>query len=276
MAGTSGKNLRTYMKASRAGPSPRPAIRGPRSAIGFTLVELLVVLAIIALIAGAVIPSVLGAFGAGADAQAYNVLSAQLGAARAQAIATGTYAGVHVQQADPDVTDLSDAWYAAVMIYKDVDPTPGGVDMKFVLAPGFTPRRLPGSIVFGEISNRAMNAGGDYDVSTDELEDFTTFTVVFSPTGAVVRQVRTRDIVFDGNDPIFSGSTGKQLWDPRRANADTDNNGQDGEPGAAAVVLFDYADLRDLSSPNDRNAYLKRSGQLIPINVYTGQLFPRN
>jgi len=271
MAASSGKNPGTCMKTSRAAAAPRSAIRNPRSAIAFTLVELLVVLAIIALIAGTVIPSVLGAFGAGADAQAYNVFSAQLGAARALAITTGAYAGVHVQQADPDATDLNNAWYAAVMIYKDLDPTPGGVDMKFVLAEGFRPRRLPGSFVFGEISDRSMN-GADYTLNSDsEVEDFTTFTVVFSPSGAVVRQVRGQDIVFDRNDPIFSGSTGKQLWDPDVANRPNGN----GEPGAAAVVLFDYADFRDLPSGPDRNAYLKQSGQLIPVNVYTGQLFPR-
>ena len=68
--------------------------------IGFTLIELMVVLAIISLLAGIAIPTLAKLFGAGAAEEAHNILSAQLSAARALAVGKGTYAGVHIQLAD--------------------------------------------------------------------------------------------------------------------------------------------------------------------------------
>ena len=252
--------------------------RAPRRRRGrgaFTLVELLVVLSMIVLIAATVIPSVLKVFAAGTDAQAYNVLTAQLAAARALAITSGTYAGVHLQHADPDATALTDVWFAAVVSYEDVNPDENILDMKFTLADGYTPRRLPGSMVFGEIRGTFMN-GSDYQgVGSDGgVEDFTTFTVVFAPSGAIVRQVQMRNITFDGGAAIFDDADDPGcLWDPDVANDDHDG-GDDGESGAIAVVLFDYSAFRELAAAQ-RDEYLKGSGQLIPLNVYTGQPFPR-
>ena len=240
----------------------------------FTLIEMMVVLALIVLIATSVLPSAIGLFTAGAEAQAYNVLSAQLSAARALAITEGTYAGVHVQRADPDATGLNNAFFLAVMIARDVDVA-GTWEKQFVLADGFDPRRLPGSMTFGEVSGTHYDINGDYvDISDPaEVDAFTTFTIVFSPTGAVVRHVNLQDIQFDNTHDIFSGTTsGRALWDPDMAN-ENPSGGSDGEPGATAVVLFDYAKFRELSGDAARDDFLKASGRLIAVNIYTGQLF---
>ncbi len=247
----------------------------PRARRGFTLIELLVVMVIIALVTSSVLPSVIKIFTAGADAQAANLLAAQLAAARALAITEGTHAGVHVQKADPDATGMTDAWFSAVMLY---DKTTS----QFALAPGFTPRRLPGSIVFGEFSPTHVNsATGDYiEVSGNNVERmFTNLTVVFSPTGSVVKQAMGQPVTFrfdptDGNDAIFGGGvpTPRPLWDPDIANWPSNT----GEPAATAVILFDYSEFRKLAdNDNARSSFLKVRGQLFPINVYTGQLFAR-
>jgi len=259
-----GSDMATNMRCKT-----RPG-RGDRT--GFTLVEMVVVIFLITLMAGVALPGIITLFSSGADSQAYNVLAAEITMARAMAIQYGMYAGVHVQLADKNANpSLENACYAAVMFY---DPTIGKftTDAGQGRESGVAPRRIPGAMAFGELRSSGSpvfvtnNAATPYTnlASDSNLRDFTSFTIVFSPTGTVVRKVNNNNVVFDPNDPLFAGS--KRLW------SWTDTGSGAGEPGATAVTMFDYTRL--LSS-DDRSGFLNDSGQFIPVNVYTGQLFPR-
>ncbi len=83
---------------------------------GFTLVELMVVLALIVLISAVTLPSVARMFESGADAMTYNQTSAHLEAGRGYALESGRPAGIHVQLADPVTNpDLEGVQYITVI-----------------------------------------------------------------------------------------------------------------------------------------------------------------
>ncbi len=241
---------------------------------GFSLIELMVVIALIMLISGATLPSIITIFNAGAEAQAYNLLTAQLTAARALAIQEATYTAVHVQRADTSqlyLSHMTDAFFSAVMIYD-------GASSQFNLAPGFIPRKLPGAAALGEID---AAAAGYKSLAQANLVDFTTLSIVFSPNGSVVRNVGGNDIQFDQNDPIFWNDNTQtplpetKLWDPDLANDDTNNANGPGEPGTTAVVVFDFPTLRAIPGAAARDNYLDQNARLVPVNIHTGQLFER-
>jgi len=248
---------------------------------GFTLVELLVVIAIIVLLAAIALPSIARVLTAGADAQTYNLIAGQLIAARALAIQRAAYTGVHVQMADATVNKgLRNTCYSAVMIHTDPNDGPPA----FRLADGFEPHKLEGTTALGQAGSPYLDPNGRWQAgeleNLDRVGEFISFTVVFSPSGTVVRQPAGRDAYFDPNDPLFKSDSGAgrpRLWDPEFANADTnpgDRTGP-GEPGAAAMVIFDYGEFVAAGSGGRRADYLSRSGIFVPVNVYTGQLFPR-
>ena len=230
---------------------------------GFTLVELLMTFTIILLVIGIAVPSAVELFSSGAESQAYNVLAAQLIAARALAIRSATYAGVHVQIAALNTGQAEGKCYVAVVWD---DPSPATPGHEFTLAEDFLPRQLPGGLAFGEISSTYVNpASGVYSntlSSAAGMEGFTTFTIVFSPTGAVVRSVQGGDVTFDGNDAVFSGRPNIKLWEPPSP-----------EQGVAAVVLFNYQEA--VASSNAQQYLTAHAGAYIAVNMCTGQLFPR-
>lgn len=238
--------------------------RADRSA-GFTLVELMVVVAVILIAVGIALPTIVTLVTAGAQEQAYNVFSAQLTSARALAIRRGTYAGVHVQPADRarvEAGDLPDRIYTAVVVYDRENE-------HFDVADGFDPRPLPGRTALGEISNTFVD-GGTYRNgafgSDDAIDDFTTFTIVFSPDGAVVRDVEGRPVEFNRDDDGFFRGR-QRLWDGWLAD-------QDGE-GVWGVCIFDLAQLIILEGSPRRAAMLNEGAQFLPVNIHTGQVFPR-
>jgi len=177
---------------------------------GFTLVELLVVVALIALLALVAIPSFMGMFSSGAETQSYNAVSALLNSGRAHAMKTGNYVAVHFQPGDPNGFPPDDNCYAAIMVYdaatqKFMNPSPIG---------GFAPIALPKGVGVGQVTADYIRTNGTYydlhdyqDTGKDSdrvLYEFMTVTVVFSPQGTVVSNVNGQDIAFSSSYFLYS------------------------------------------------------------------------
>ena len=203
------------------------------------------VLSIILLAAGMVVPGVAALFTAGAESQAYNVMAGLLAGARAYAIQNATYAGVHVQLGDGSA-GLANTCWAAVVALDPNDPN------MFRLADGFSPQRMPGSVAMGELKDEFVSGNSYQNLADDQIGDFTTFTVVFSPDGAIVGKVGDKQIVCAKVQDLWSD------FDP------------DAEEGAAAVTIFDYDEFRARTTAQERADYLNANGRFLPINRYTG------
>ena len=249
-----------------------------RNQRGFTLVEMIVTITVIVLLAGMTLPVVSKLFSSGAEMQAYNLLAAQIAAARAQAIQQGTYAGVHVQPGDatPDLREAKDV-YSAVIVF---NKTSG----KFDLAPGFELTVIRGHYGFGDIdylegAGSFDDTAGEYGFDNfDEADDFTRATIVFSPEGRLVRQViggkdldddPTGLIVLDPTGPAFSGDL--PIWTALEDNDDL-------RGGAASLVQFNYLRYTKFKEANDLGGLseeFNKTGMIMAINQYTGELFPR-
>ena len=225
----------------------------------------MVVIGVIVAAAAIALPSFISIFTSGADKQAHNLLSAQLAAARALAIENSTYAAVHVQLNDgveddggTPIPQESQVCYSALFILNNDTGW-------FELAPNFFPRAMPGMTAFGKLNDTYVDGTGNYK-NMGDVTGFTTFTIVFSPDGSVVKQVNNADITFETgeeNGSIFHLDDPRQLWEPPGV-----------KPGATAVTLFNYAEFIGRAAAV-RADYLNLNGQFIPINVYTGGLFKR-
>jgi prepilin-type N-terminal cleavage/methylation domain-containing protein len=280
--------------------SGRRAARAGRLA-GFTLLEMMVVIGLVALMASMALPSIVALFNSGADAQAYNLISAQITAARAKAVLSSTYAGVHVQMADAlnDAGDgllrpeLKEVCFSGLIVYYPANYFAPNTLACFDLMPGMAPQRIPGNIAFGYASeavtgnNRAglactleatigNSASSLFEgAAAENMTKFTTFSVIFNPLGAVTRFVNGDPIKFNDQSPIFNDVAttdvtrfgAKRLW--RLVNI---GYVQD-RYGTTAITMFDVAEY---SSASNKVAYLNENAQLLPLNVHTGQLYKRD
>lgn len=264
---------------------------GVRRLRGFTLLEMMVVIGLVALMASMALPSIVALFNSGADAQAYNLISAQITAARAKAVLSSTYAGVHVQMADAlnETEDgllrpeLKEVCFSGMIVYDSEKKY-------FDLIPGMAPQRVPGNIAFGYASEAISGTDnacrldatiGNSATSlfegaaTGTITKFTTFSVIFNPLGAVTRFVNGDPIKFNDQSPIFNDVAttevarfgSKRLW--RLANTDYVQD----RYAATAITMFDIAEY---SSASNKVAYLNENAQLLPLNVHTGQLYKRD
>ncbi len=241
----------------------------------FTLIEILVVVALIAMVIGLALVNTATIIRSSADAQAYNLLAAQLRAARALAIQQNTYAGVHVQLAKNPISDanpkLRKAYSTVVALHSSLADAGPAV---FQQAAGFRYREVPGTIAFGDLTNDqdAIFDGDQFDLpdtggwsgpedTTDLNERFTSATIVFSPAGRIVRNVLGKQIEVAGG---LVGSGGKALWRPI-----------DAENGARALCIFDLTAYLTAGGRDAANKYLDLNASYLPVNVHTGQIYDR-
>jgi len=245
--------------ASRLRP-PAPAARSRNRRSGFTLIELAVALTIILMIVAMVVPTLSRMLASRASMEAFNLVAAQLSAARAEAISGNTHTGIHVQL--DDETDMAEKIaYSMVIAYDEADAV-------FKRPAIFMPQELPGYTALGKLTSDFVTTAdpGTYKgLDTDaDLEAFCAFSVIFSPEGTVVTHMKGGNVMFAANDPMFSGAQTK-LWDHTLAND---------KPAVTAFTIFDYLELLKRESA-ERIKYLNEYGQFLPVNMHTGQLFDR-
>ncbi len=281
-----------YQASTTTRFSRQPGRNAGRARRGYTIIELLVVITIIVVLAGVALPNIVAMFSAGAQSAAYNMLAAQITAARACAIQNGTFAALHIQMSITNDPKINPGCYVAVMLY---DRTNGN----FGLAEGYTPRRMPGTMAIGEIRVDPNTAGGTpgyfvipgstmpaayQNLTNVDLDDFREMTIVFSPTGSIVNSIGSSGIVFKPytagdkstymfEDPADATANKVGLWDDP-SDPTVGWNSTSPESGVSAVVLFDNTVLKNTPEA-DRPALLEKIGRIAPINVYTGQLFDR-
>ena len=238
---------------------------------GFTLTEILVVIGVIGLALSIVLPSMVKLFSTGAEAQAANIISATLGAARGSAIAERSYALVHMQ-----IGTDGECWLA-VLRYQNEPSKPQYAT--FVPTDGFEPRMLPGHLAAGEVSSAWVQNEHFKPIRDDQMVNFTTLNIVFGPDGSLVDRVPNAagnpDVpVLDTTSALFADKpASKKLWDPNVPNLILN------EPGVRAITLFSYKTLKVLdggayTSQGSRAHYLTQNGLFRCINPYTGQLIP--
>jgi len=240
---------------------PATAVRRRKRPAGFTLIELAVALTIILMIVTMAVPTLTTMLGSRASMEAFNLVAAQLSAARAEAISSNTHAGIHVQL--DYQTEMADKTaYSMIIAYDEANSVFKRPDI-------FMPQELPGNTALGQLTSNfvtAANPGTYYNIGTDnQLEAFCAFSVIFSPDGAVVKHVKGGNIRFSSSDPMFQGSQTK-LWDFSIAN---------NKLGVTAFTMFDYLEILK-REPADRMNYLNAHGQFLPVNMHTGQLFDRH
>jgi len=233
----------------------------------FTLVELMVVMAIIVFALFLTLPSIIDLMTAGADMASFDLLAAQIDSARTRAVETGNFYGVHVQIADstgPRNTNIEQQQYACIVSYtKEVGDETG----TFSKAGGYRPIRIPGGWGFGE-ADRFRTAGVWDTIEDEELYDsgtnygdFTTFTVVYDAAGQAVARPDDAPIEFDAGGVLFDGD--ERLWAAPPI-----------KEGVLAITIFDLTRMFLLDA-DGRQDHLKRNGQYMLIHHQTGLVYPR-
>jgi prepilin-type N-terminal cleavage/methylation domain-containing protein len=246
---------------------------------GFTMVELLTVMAIIAIMALLVLPGFTKMIQSNKDGAARNLIRAALAEAQAHAAKTQKYAGIRFQFD-------RDGW-ANGRQYLVLIENVGGAT--FVTAPNAKPIALPEGI--GVISSEVDNFGDPYiddDATSDgplhTLDGATTFNIVFSPTGQMVLKSvtvnpRTDDdkvfnyetyvnngnalLYYDGwwRDSVSTGSfTLAPLW---CAN----------EPSTKGLYIFEVNKMQEVAASARWSNYIGTPDvEPVLINMYTGTI----
>ncbi len=237
-----------------------------KSNLGFTLIEILVVLGVIAILVGITLPGIIDIFSSGSEGQAYSVTNSLLRTARAYAIENSVYTAVHFQPADRDLEEFSDRWstFASIMAWNEEDGY-------FQMPAGFEPVAIPGGMAVGAVDDRFFNSDGSIKNIT-QPEKLVTATVIFSPEGKVVRWAPTSNghAKFDLADgALFDKDDDLRIWD-------NDNSTWNMHTlGVTAVTFFPLQEYMSLTNTSSRTYFLQDKAAFTGINLYTGQLFPR-
>ena len=235
--------------------------RSRRPGRAFTLAELLVALGIIMLSMTIMLPVLRGLFVGSADLEAIAAMGGMLSDARGLAIESQSAALLHVQPG------VDNSGWASAMKY---DPAV----QKFIAAPGFSPQKIPGGYIFGQVTapyvDFATSAFASAALaSAQQVTDFLTFNVVFSADGALVTQVNGAAPVIEttgANALAFTGAARVKIWDaPPALGAPTLN-----EPGIKVMVPVPYMQFK--LNETDRYKLVNDEKRFQVINPYTGQL----
>ena len=252
---------------------------------GFTLIELMVVISIVVLISIGVVPMARKLLQAQTGAQAASLFSAQLSAARAEAIMSGQQTALHSQLSNRN-DDTKDQCFLAVLSYQAINSTSS--QRGLAMTPGHVPLPVPGNQAYGRIDSSSYISGASFaNISTgSNLRNFTTLTVLFDRQGQVTPLMYlnstsgfTNPKVINVNSKgLFTSQSitpsGMFLW---KVSSSGNPNmypqplyGR--RPGVSGACVFDYKKL-DLLPVSERGDYLDSTARILPINTYTGSLF---
>jgi len=270
-------------------------MNGKKQQYGFTLIEMLVVVAIVAVMSALVLPNTMGIIRSHRAAATKNLIKNALAQAKAHAAVTQKYAGVRFQFTKDKWQD-NRQYLVLIENEPGLAPDAAGIIFnhqdRFVAIRNAKAAALPVGI--GVISQTAYGSAG----IPDDLTQFgvmgeTTFSIIFSPTGQLVcKQVylRPRDSVDDAVD--VNG-------DPIDTIVNLDNKVNEGvallyhdvyknalhekwrceEPSVLGLYIFDADKLMSIDGLNmgiddkavQRAEYIQ-SLEPILINIYTGTI----
>jgi len=272
--------------------------------IGFTLIEMLVVVGIVALLSVLVIPNTAKMLDSYRFTAAHNLIKTALAQAQAHAAKTQKYAGIRFQF-DSDGWQKGTQYLVLIENQNDfVDSfnIPHHTPDRYVAVPNAKPSALPTGIcvISGQVdiidsdplNDDIENDYLDDDVSDDPLfclNGASTFSIIFSPSGQLVVkavEVQSRH----QNDNIFGSEVAASTQPPTTLlsydkhwdyilMADTTDNSLwcDKESSTTGLYIVEKSVLQDIPADSRYSSLLKRyisndSVERILINIYTGTI----
>jgi prepilin-type N-terminal cleavage/methylation domain-containing protein len=219
----------------------------------FTLLELLVVIAVLAILIAASVPVVRALTKGNHQAQAVNLLTTMLAHARATAVMTHRPTGLLVYEY-PNPNFTASTSYAQLVTQRE---TNGSLRL-FAHLPGATPQRLPAGIQVAMLGDAGFYKGTDVQSTSSRI-------IVFDSSGQMV--------LVNGIGLHFS-EMGDLVTDAWNLRASDDNNLYLGVSSPGFVVYDGDAYIEALSSPVavDPNKWLQQHATIVIVNPYTGNV----
>lgn len=255
---------------------------------GFSIIELLVVMVIIAMLIGLAIPAIKAMQKSFGFTGAEGMISAALATARTLAISNGRYAGVRFQTAgDPNNVLKADQYMIFIIYDSNGETGTVGWVCGFVAIEGYKPIKLPQNVGVedetvrikhgpaaaqcDDVNERQLTAA---DLSDDvNIADISTFSMVFSPAGKLVSHgLRCGQRRNDSND-IFN-TINNVCSNPPKGMFVEDNHddfGVGAEMSRREFVIYDRSKFEKMTTGSQRRNYLNGLNTLY-VNPYTGEI----